>query len=187
MLAKRQMRKPERYHWKLQFGEGCILVLLGIAAVFLPIRLGVALLIWLFLIGGIAGLITTIVMGRTTGFWWSLLSAVLALGVAVFALAMPELALVIFPFLLMGFLASEGIITIMFALDHWRERSARWDWMLTSGIVDLILAAVIVVGPPLAAGWTLGLILGVNLIFGGGAIIGMALAAREMATTDAKS
>jgi uncharacterized membrane protein HdeD (DUF308 family) len=51
--------------------------------------------------------------------------------------------------------------------------------MLTSGIVDLCLAAFIVLGLPATARWTLGLILAVNLIFGGGAMIGMALAARK--------
>lgn len=173
------MRKAERHHWKLQIGEGIVLVLLGIVAVFLPLRLGIALLLWLFLVGGITGLITTFIMGRTTGFWWSLLSAVLAIGIAIFALAFPELALVSFPLLLMAFLALEGVITVMFALDHWRDQSARWHWMLASGIVDLILATVIVIGLPLTADWALGLILAVNLIFGGGAMIGMALAVRS--------
>ena len=79
--------------------------------------------------------------------------------------------------LLLGFLVLEGIITIMFALDHWRERSARWNWMLASGIFDLSLAALIVIGLPETATGALGLILAANLIFGGGALIGMALAA----------
>ena len=70
-------------------------------------------------------------------------------------------------------------VTIMLALEHWRHLSSRWGWMLASGLVDLSLAVFIVVGLPATASWALGLILAVNMIFGGGAMIGMALAARD--------
>ena len=40
-------------------------------------------------------------------------------------------------------LAFEGIVSILFALDHRRELSGRWGMMLLSGIVDLILAFII--------------------------------------------
>jgi uncharacterized membrane protein HdeD (DUF308 family) len=49
--------------------------------------------------------------------------------------------------------------------------------MLTSGIVDLLLAAVILAGLPGAVDWALGLIVGINMLFGGASMIGMALAA----------
>jgi uncharacterized membrane protein HdeD (DUF308 family) len=176
------MQTSDRHHWKLQLSEGIILVLLGGVAVFVPFRLEFAFFVWLFFIAGITGLITTLVMRHETGFWWSLLSAALAIGVAIFVFATPDFALVIFPLLLLGFLVLEGIVTIMFALDHWRERSARWNWMLASGIFDLSLAALIVIGLPETASGALGLILAANLIFGGGALIAMALAARELST-----
>jgi uncharacterized membrane protein HdeD (DUF308 family) len=181
-VRKWKMPKPDRHHWKLQLVEGIILVVLGVVAVFVPFRLEFAFFVWLFFIAGVAGLITTLVMRHTTGFWWSLLSATLAIGVAVFVFATPEFALLIFPLLLLCFLVLEGIITIMFALDHWRERSARWNWMLASGIFDLSLAALIVIGLPETATGALGLILAANLIFGGGALIGMALAAHGRLT-----
>ncbi len=168
-------------HWQLQLIEGIVLVLLGCVAVFVPFWLGFVLFVWLFLIAGLTGLVTTLVMWHRTGFWWSLMSAVLALGIGIFLYVAPDFALLAFPLLLMGFLVVEGVVTIMFALDHSRDLSGRWGWMLASGIVDLCLAAVIVIGLPATASWALGLILAVNLIFGGGALIGMALAAREQA------
>jgi uncharacterized membrane protein HdeD (DUF308 family) len=51
--------------------------------------------------------------------------------------------------------------------------------MLVSGIVDLILAAVIIAGLPGSAVWALGLLLGINMVFGGTSMIAMALAARS--------
>jgi uncharacterized membrane protein HdeD (DUF308 family) len=44
--------------------------------------------------------------------------------------------------------------------------------------VDLTLAAIILIGLPATSVWAIGLIVGVDLVFGGVAMIGMALAAR---------
>jgi uncharacterized membrane protein HdeD (DUF308 family) len=51
-----------REHWKLFLVEGIILVILGILAIIIPplATIGITIFIgWLFLISGIAGLITT--------------------------------------------------------------------------------------------------------------------------------
>jgi uncharacterized membrane protein HdeD (DUF308 family) len=165
-------------HWMLHLIEGAILVLLGVLAGFMPPWFGIALFGWLFLIGGIAGLVTTLVMRRAPGFWWSLLSAVFTMGVGAMLFWQPELGMLTLFLVLMGFLVLEGIVTIMYALDHRRELSGRWGWMLASGIVDLCLAAFILAGLPATSVWAIGLIVGVNLVFGGVAMIGMALAAR---------
>jgi uncharacterized membrane protein HdeD (DUF308 family) len=52
--------------------------------------------------------------------------------------------------------------------------------MLVSGIVVLLLAAVILVGLPGTMAWALGLIVAMNLVFGGASMIGMALAAHAL-------
>jgi uncharacterized membrane protein HdeD (DUF308 family) len=59
--------------------------------------------------------------------------------------------------------------------------------MLISGIIDLILAAIIWAGLPGTAAWALGLLVGINMLFGGSAMIAMALHARsaDPATTTA--
>jgi uncharacterized membrane protein HdeD (DUF308 family) len=166
-------------HWILHLFEGMILIALGLLAFVVPPGIGLALFGWLFLIGGTTGLITTLVMWRAPGFWWSLVSAAftIAAGGALFML--PELGLVTLPPLLIAFLILEGLATIMFALDHRRELSGRWGWVLASGIVDLLLACVILIGLPATYTWAIGLIVGVNLLSGGAALIGLALAARS--------
>ena len=67
----------------------------------------------------------------------------------------------------------------MFALAHRKELSGRWGWLLVSGLVDLIVAALIIAGLPGSAAWAIGLLVGINLVFGGASLIGMALAARD--------
>jgi uncharacterized membrane protein HdeD (DUF308 family) len=80
---------------------------------------------------------------------------------------------------LIAFFIVEGIATLMYAIDHRAQLSSRWGWMLFSGIVDLILAGIIFAGLPGTAAWALGLLVGINMLFGGTAMIGMALAARN--------
>ena len=170
-------------HWRLFLVEGIILVILGFAAIVIPpiATLAVELLFgWLFLISGIAGAITTFLMRQAPGFWWSLASAILAIAVGVVMLLWPLSGVVTLTLLLITFFIIEGVVSIMFALEHKRELSGRWGWMLASGIIDLILAVVIIAGLPGTAAWALGLLVGINLVIGGTALIGMALHAREV-------
>jgi uncharacterized membrane protein HdeD (DUF308 family) len=169
-----------RDHWKLFLIEGIILVVLGFLAIAVPMIAGLAVTIlfgWLFLISGVVGLITTFAMRHAPGFWWSLLSGVLGIAVGAWLLIQPGLGLVSLTYLLIAFFIVEGIATIMFALEHRSALSGRWGWMLASGVVDLFLAAVILVGLPGTIAWALGLIVGINMVFGGASMIGMALAA----------
>jgi uncharacterized membrane protein HdeD (DUF308 family) len=47
-----------------------------------------------------------------------------------------------------------------------------------SGIIDIILAGIIFIGLPCTAAWAIGLLVGINLVFGGSALVSMALHAR---------
>jgi uncharacterized membrane protein HdeD (DUF308 family) len=53
--------------------------------------------------------------------------------------------------------------------------------MLVSGIVDLVLGAMIFAGLPSTAAWAIGLLVGINMVFGGTALVAMAVHAREAA------
>ena len=75
----------------------------------------------------------------------------------------------------------EGIVSILYAIEHRAQLTDRWGWMLFSGLVDLGLAAMIFAGLPSSASWAIGLLVGINMIFGGAAMIGMALAAKNAA------
>src|SRR5262249_16881967 len=81
--------------------------------------------------------------------------------------------------ILIAFFIVEGGATIFYAVEHRDQLSGRWVWMLISGIIDIILAAIILTGLPGTAGWALGLLVGINMVFGGAALIGMAMAARN--------
>jgi uncharacterized membrane protein HdeD (DUF308 family) len=170
-----------REHWVLFLVEGVVLLVLGATAVVLPpiATLAVTILLgWLFLVSGILGLITTFWMRHAPGFWWSLLSAVLGIVVGAVLLASPLTGAFSLTLVLVAFFLVEGAVSIMFALDHKRELSGQWGWMLVSGIIDLGLAIMIFAGLPSTAAWAVGLLVGINMIFGGSALIAMALHAR---------
>ncbi len=170
-----------RAHWKFSLAEGIILLVLGLAAIVLPPLATVAVEIvvgWLFLISGFVGLITTFRMRHAPGFWWSLLSAIMGLAVGLALLWWPLSGALTLTLILTVFFVVGGVASIMYALEHKRELSGRWTWMLVSGVVDLVLAGIIVLGLPGTAVWAIGLLVGINMLFGGTALIGMALHAR---------
>ena len=171
-------------NWHLLLIEGIILALLGAAAIVIPqvATLAVTILLsWIFFISGVVGLITTFMMRQAPGFWWSLFSAVLAIAAGVALIGWPVRGALSLTILVIVFLILEGIATIMYALEHKRELSGRWGLLLVSGIVDLLLAAILLTGLPNTATWALGLLVGINMLLGGGALIGLALHARNAA------
>jgi uncharacterized membrane protein HdeD (DUF308 family) len=169
-----------REHWKLFLIEGIVLLILGGIAVIVPplATLTVTLVLgWLFLISGAIGLYTTWQMRTAPGFWWSLVSAALAILVGGMLLARPVTGAVSLTLVLIAFFVVEGIASIMYASSH--RNTPRWGWLLASGVVDLVLAVMIFAGLPGAAAWAVGLLVGINMIFGGTALIAMALGAKK--------
>jgi uncharacterized membrane protein HdeD (DUF308 family) len=169
-------------HWILFLIEGITLLVLGTLAIIVPPLATIAVDIfigWLFLISGVAGLITTFGTRHAPGFWWSLLSALLAIAAGLVLLTWPVSGASSLTLLLIVFFFIEGIATIMYALEHKAELTGRWGWMMASGIIDLILGAIILLGLPGTAAWALGLLVGINMLFGGAALIAIALHARH--------
>jgi len=179
---ERQVVSALRENWHLLLIEGIVLALLGAAAILIPqvATLAVTILLsWVFLISGVVGLITTFMMRQAPGFWWSLFSAAVAIAAGIMLLGWPASGALSLTILLIAFFILEGIATIMYALEHKRELSERWGLLLASGIVDLVLAAIILTGLPGTAAWALGLLVGINMLIGGAALIGLALRAKN--------
>ena len=171
-----------RQHWKAMLIEGILLAILGVLAIALPLLASIAITLflgWMFLISGVAGLILTFWARQLPGFWWSLLSAVLALIAGIILIGWPIQGTVSLTLVLGVFFIMEGVASIMYALDHRRELNGRWGWMVAAGILDLIISALIITGLPGSAAWAIGLLVGINLIFGGTSLMGMALAAKR--------
>jgi uncharacterized membrane protein HdeD (DUF308 family) len=114
------------------------------------------------------------------GFFWSLLTAVLAIVLGLVLLLRPIAGVLTLTLALVVFFVVEGVAAILLAIEH-RRHLASWGWVLVSGLVDLLLALLIWDGWPSSAGWAIGLLVGINMVFVGVSLIMTALAARKMA------
>jgi uncharacterized membrane protein HdeD (DUF308 family) len=179
---KSEMSAAVKAHWKAFLFEGIVLAVLGLAAMIVPPLASLAVTIflgWMFLISGIAGLIVTFWARQMPGFWWSLFSAALAVLAGGILLARPVQGILTLTIVVGAYFLAEGVATIMYALEHRRELSERWSWLLISGLMDILIAFLIVAGLPGSAEWAIGLLVGINLVLGGASLVGMALAARK--------
>jgi len=173
--------KSVRNHWKAFLIEGIILVLLGIAAIVVPLIAGLAATVflgWILLLSGILGLIATFRAQHAPGFGWAILSAIAAVIAGAALLWNPLAGLVTLTFILIAFFIIDGSLMIILSIVHRHELSGKWEWMLFNGIIDLILAAIIISGMPGTLAWAFGLLVGIDLLFGGIALIAMAMEAR---------
>ena len=183
-MSMTDVTKALHAHWVAYLIEGIVLVVLGMAAILVPVlaTLAVAIFLgWLFLISGILGLVTTFWMKHAPGFWWSLLSAVLGIVVGSLLIGWPVSGAISLTLVLIAFFVIEGMLSILFGFEHKSALSGRWGWMVLNGVIDLVLAGIIFAGLPGSAVWALGLLVGIDLVFGGMALIGMALHAKNAA------
>jgi len=175
-----------RHHWQLFLTQGVIITILGILAVIWPQISTLAADVyvgWLFLLSGIVGLGSMLLAENVHAFLWSLLTSALSLLVGIVLLWHPVEGAVSLTVLLIAFFVVEGIFQIAASISYRNIFPDSWGWLLASGIADLILAALIIKGWPSTAGWALGLIVGVNLITSGTAMIMVALAGRSVVKT----
>ncbi len=165
---------------RLFLAEGIALSILGLAAIIVPLIAGVfatVLLGSLFLIAGIVGLIATLRARQAPGFGWSLLSALVAVIAGGVLLWNPLQGLVTLTYVLTAFFIVNGILIIILAIAHRRELSGKWEWMMVNGVIDLILAGIIIAALPGTLVWAFGLFVGIDMMFGGASLIAMALEA----------
>ncbi|MAL94474.1 MAG: hypothetical protein CME40_05285 [Haliea sp.] len=158
---------------------GVISTLLGAAAIVFPLvaALTIELLIgWILVISGISGLIHAWRAGRWHGFHFSLVSSLFALGLGMLLLLFPRSGILSLALLVAFFFIITGIMRIMTA---WRLRALKgWTWLLVSGIMPLVLAVLILMLWPEAAGWVIGVLLGIDLLFSGITLILLSTATR---------
>jgi uncharacterized membrane protein HdeD (DUF308 family) len=170
-------------HWGLFLAEGIILCVLGLGAIVVPPIAGLATTVvlgWLLLMAGFLGLFCTFGARSAPGFIWSLLSAAAALIAGAVLLWNPLEGMATLTFVLVAYFIVDGVAIVFLALAHRRELSGKWQWMLVNGVTDLIIAGIIISGFPATFLWALGLLVGVDLLFGGAALIALASDARKV-------
>lgn len=128
--VRRALGEAVRRHWVLFLSEGIVLVILGLLAILVPAIASLAATAffgWILLLSGGMGLIATIRARHAPGFWWSLLSAITGIAAGALLLGLPALGTLSLTAVLSAFLLVEGIASILYALEHRKVLSGRWE------------------------------------------------------------
>jgi len=170
-------------HWKLLIFQGIVMIILGVFAFAVPVAATIAVDVYvgcLLLISGIVGLVTVFSTKNMPAFLWSLVTAALSVAVGALLIWKPVEGALSLTLLLTAFFIVEGVFQIATSVAYREAAGSSWGWMLVSGIADLVLAAIIIAGWPTTAVWVLGLVVGINLITSGWAIVMAAYAAHSV-------
>jgi uncharacterized membrane protein HdeD (DUF308 family) len=171
-------------HWRLLLFQGLMMLLLGILAFAAPVAATIAVDIfvgWLFLISGVVGLVAVFSAKDIPAFLWSLITAALSVAAGVLLIWKPVEGALTLTLLLTAFFFAEGVFQIAASIAYRHVPGGSAGWMLVSGVADLVLVVLIFAGWPVTAAWTLGVLVAINLITSGLAIVMAALAGRRLA------
>jgi uncharacterized membrane protein HdeD (DUF308 family) len=178
-----------RTHWVLLLVQGIGMTALGAAAIVWPRISTMAVEFyagWMFLFSGLFGLLTLFIAPNVSAFLWALLTAALSMLAGVLLLWHPIFGTISLTVVLIAFFIVEGVFQIAAAFRHRSALPRSWGWLAMSGIADLILAGLILKGWPITAFWALGLVVGVNLISSGLALVMVTVTGRSLAGFVAK-
>ncbi len=168
---------------------GAVLAVLGLLAIALPgvATLATGILVgWLLLVAGVFGLLAVYRAGKAAaGFWWHLFTAIVYVLAGLALLLSPVAGVITLTILLAAYLLAGGIGKLVMAFGYRREIPKAWLWVLFSGLVDLVLAALILTGFPGTALWVIGLMVGINLLMMGISLMVAAWHCRDAAATPA--
>jgi len=183
-IMQHAIRNALSAHWKLFMFQSIVMLILGVLAIAAPVMATIAVDIyigWLFLFSGIVGLVAMFSTKNIPAFLWTLITAALSVAVGIMLVWKPVAGALSLTLLLAAFFIAEGVFQTVTSIAYHGVIGNSWGWMLASGIADLVLAAIIIFGWPLSAVWVLGLIVGINLITSGWAILMAAFAGRKIA------
>ena len=161
-------------------GLGFVLVILGMAAITFP---GAATLEveqfvgWILVFGGIAQVIHSFATGNWSGVLLGILLGCLYLFAGGLLVLYPMEGVLTLTLILAAFLVAEGIFKIMMGLRAQGVKGA--GWIVFSGAMALLLGGLVWFQWPSDADWVIGLLVGIDLIFGGWTMVALGFGARS--------
>jgi uncharacterized membrane protein HdeD (DUF308 family) len=172
--------KELRRLWLWVLLLGVALVILGTAAiahVFVATELSVLIYGYLLLIGGALQTAYAVWARRWSGFFLYLIDGLLCLFAGGFLVRHPLIGAEILTFFLALFFLIEGILRLVESLV-WAFPHRFWQFL--TGLITLALGVMIWRGWPDTSAWTIGLFVGVDLLFSGWSLVMLAVVGRRV-------
>lgn len=169
---------PIQNFFSLFLAEGIFLIVLGILIIILPQYTTFALAILLscgLILLGIYRLINSIITRKEIihpilNRWLKIITSILMIVIGIYLTMNPFFNVL---FLTMGigvYFILEGVNSFMIAIHH-RDTLKYWWFTLFFSLIQFLLAFIIIFGLPFTALWTIGLLIGINLVFSGISLI----------------
>jgi uncharacterized membrane protein HdeD (DUF308 family) len=155
---------------------GILLVVLGIAAIFLPFFSTVVIETWIGLIlasAGVSGIVYAIQTRTEDGFIWKLLLGGLYIATGILLFVYPLTGVLTLTLLLGSFLLTEGVFETILAFKL--KPQPNWGWVLANGLLTIAFGAIVWFQWPSDSAWLIGTVVGASVLSTGIARIGMSL------------
>jgi uncharacterized membrane protein HdeD (DUF308 family) len=144
---------------------GAFLIVLGIVAIAVPNVSTIVAETWIALILASAGATKAVYAFQTReqgGFLWKLLLSALYIATGVMLFFYPLTGVLTLTLLLGSFLLTEGVFNLILAFRVRPQQN--WTWVLTDGIITLVLGAMIWFQWPFNAPWLIGTLVGASVL-----------------------
>lgn len=170
-VSRRSRTKPS----KIEMGVGALLVILGLVAVARPTYATMASTVvfgWIFMLAGLDHLVSAIRSYRSQQFIWRLLLSLICLGTGVLVFSNVLRGALALTLILGMTIFLLGIVQVILAL--WIRPAIRWTWILTSGLISIVLGILVWSAWPYRADWIIGFWVGLHFIGQGLWMMGVA-------------
>jgi uncharacterized membrane protein HdeD (DUF308 family) len=164
--------------WGGPFVMGLLITLLGVVALAAVPVTSLATVIFygsLLVVGGVFEMVHAFRVRKTGPFLMFLLGGVLSIVVGALLLMRPGIGLVSLTLLMAGFFFARGLFR---GITSVMDRYSGWGWDLAYGLVSVALGAIIFAQLPYSSMWALGIVVGVEILSRGVAMMAAALAFR---------
>ena len=169
-----------RKSWGWFFVFGILLMILGIVCVGkaqTATMFSILVLGWVLAISGVFWLVNAFRAFNWHGFFMFLLNGIIRGITGYLLLRHPDAGAAGVTMVLASLFIVAGLFRAVGAsLIHF----PRWGWTVVSGIVSLGLGVLLLASWPVASTYFIGMVIGIDLIFDGAALIGFAVAIRSL-------
>ena len=176
-------------NWKLLLTAGIISTVLGAIAIIVPPLASVTITYLvgvLLLIGAVAFVAEAISRGSTGHRIWSALHAVLYVFAGVWLIINPVSGTITLTWILAIFFLLIGVLRLIAGIAS-RGKVPNAGWTIVNGVLSILIAVLVIGDLPSSAAWAIGLLVGIQLLFDGIALIATAMAGKQLAESGSNS
>jgi uncharacterized membrane protein HdeD (DUF308 family) len=167
------------HNWGWFLAFGIALVLIGVLAIARAVAATVVSMLffgWLLVIAAGIEVVQAIMVGKWAGLYHHWLGAILFGVLGALIVWRPLVTAEILTLLMGAFFLVAGLFQL---ITPFVVSLPEWGWHVLNGIITLVLGILILAQWPVSGLWVIGLFVGIELIFYGGAWIALALRLRS--------